>query len=51
VDESCVDAAGQSLHAGRRAKCNHSDNQSVFNQILTIFPLNQALQSFKELAN
>jgi hypothetical protein len=44
VAESEVEAGGQSLHAGSGAKGDQSDDQGVFNEILTLFAAGQILE-------
>ena len=42
--ERLVDAASEGAHAGGCAESDEGDDQSIFNQILTFFAVNQVLE-------
>jgi hypothetical protein len=47
--ERCIDAAGQFAHAGGCAKRDQSDDQGVFDEILSLFTAGQILELHIEL--
>jgi hypothetical protein len=47
--ECLVEAGGQSVHAGGGAECDQSNDQGIFNQILTLFTAGQILELDIEL--